>query len=312
MEPMTGNAKQRLRQFTLFLAGLALLFGQPLFDWVKVALTTELNSHVILIPLVSAYLGWQVRKQLPSVSVASPALAAIPAAIGVALLTAPHWLASRGVDLTKLDVLALRMGSLWCFALGGGLFFLGGAFLRPLAFPIGFLLFFVPLSDLASDRLEVFLQHASADVAAAMFSLSGETYFRDELIFRLPGVSIRVAQECSGVRSTYALFITSFVAGYMFLQSGWGRTILTLVVFPLGLIRNGFRIWTLAVLASKWDTRVLDSPLHHHGGPLFFAIFLVPFFLIMWWIRKVEMRANRSRGAVSQAAGQVDAPEKQA
>lgn len=311
MEPMTGNAQQRLRQLTLFLAGLALLFSRPLLDWVKVALTTELNSHVILIPFVSAYLAWQVRQQLPSASVASPALAAIPTAIGVALLTAPHWLAYRGLELTKLDVLSLRMASFWCFALGGGLFFLGGAFLRPMAFPIGFLLFFVPLSDMASDRLEVLLQHGSADVAAGMLWLSGETYFRDELIFRLPGVSIRVAQECSGVRSTYALFITSFVAGYMFLRSGWGRAALTLLVFPLGLIRNGFRIWTLAVLASRWDTRVLDSPLHHHGGPLFFAIFLVPFFLVMWWIRRLEMRSKLSRGVSDQRAGQGSEPKKE-
>mgnify|MGYP003908365983 CR=1 FL=1 len=37
--------------------------------------------------------------------------------------------------------------------------------------------------------------------------------FRDGLVFKLPGIEMQVAQECSGIRSSLVLFITGLVAG---------------------------------------------------------------------------------------------------
>jgi exosortase/archaeosortase family protein len=56
----------------------------------------------------------------------------------------------------------------------------------------------------------------------------------------------------------------------------------------LGILRNGFRIYVLSMLSSHWDPRVIDSPLHHKGGPIFFVISLIPFFLLLFWLRRSE------------------------
>ena len=37
---------------------------------------------------------------------------------------------------------------------------------------------------------------------------------------------------------------------------------------------------------------MIDSPIHHRGGPLFFALSLVPLFLLLWWLRRQEQLLN--------------------
>jgi exosortase/archaeosortase family protein len=88
------------------------------------------------------------------------------------------------------------------------------------------------------------------------------------------------------------LFITSFVAAHWFLRSTVSRAILVLAVLPLAILRNGFRIVTLSMLTVHVDSRIIDSPLHHRGGPIFFALSLVPFFALLWCLRQ---RENRNR-----------------
>jgi exosortase/archaeosortase family protein len=84
------------------------------------------------------------------------------------------------------------------------------------------------------------------------------------------------------------LFITSLLAGKMFLRSPWNRAWLCLAVVPLALVRNGFRVFVLGELCIHVGPEMLDSPVHHHGGPLFFVLSLVPFFLLLYFLRKTE------------------------
>jgi exosortase C (VPDSG-CTERM-specific) len=162
------------------------------------------------------------------------------------------------------------------------------------------LVFLVPFPGSVTNAIEWFFQHTSADAAHLLFGLVGQTLLREGLAFHLPGISIEVAQECSGIRSSLVLFITSLLAGHLFLRSPWRRAVLTVVVIPLGILRNGFRIFTIAMLTSHVDPGVIHSPLHHRGGPIFFLLSLVPFFLLLFWMRKSEQR--RSRRPIDPAA----------
>src|SRR5204863_103315 len=85
-------------------------------------------------------------------------------------------------------------------------------------------------------------------VSAYFFNLTGTPVLRHGVVFQLPGITIEVAQECSGIRSSWVLFITSLVASHMFLKSPWRRAILVAFVIPLGVIRNGFRILVIGLL----------------------------------------------------------------
>jgi exosortase/archaeosortase family protein len=134
-----------------------------------------------------------------------------------------------------------------------------------------------------------------------MFQLLGTTLWRQDLIFRLPGITLEVAPECSGIHSTLALFITSTIAAYLYLKSPWRRVALVAAVLPLALLRNGFRIVTIGELCVHIGPDMINSYIHRHGGPIFFTLSLVPFAFILVLLKRSERRgsvSHRSSSAV--------------
>ena len=120
------------------------------------------------------------------------------------------------------------------------------------------------------------------------FRATGTPVLRDGVIFQLPTIVIEVARECSGIRSSWVLFITSLVASHMLLTSTWRRVVLVAFVIPLGIVRNGFRILVIGLLCVHIGPHMIDSVIHHRGGPIFFALSLIPLFLLLIWLRRSE------------------------
>ena len=289
----------RVRLFTLFALVLGGLFFQPLLDLVRFSLHSDLHSHAVLIPFISGYLVWLRRKETLPAPSASPALAVIPLAVGLLALRALLFGDLPMGSLRPNDYLALACLSFLCFLGSGALMLLGGKLLRALAFPAAFLIFITPLPTGVENAIEVFFQYASAEAAAFLFAISGSTVFREGLVFQLPGITIQVAQECSGIRSSLVLFLTSLLAGHLFFKSPWRRAALTCFVIPLAILRNGFRIFAIGMLCVHVNPDMINSPIHHRGGPIFFVLSLVPFFLLLLWLRRRERRGGPPGGSVS-------------
>ena len=150
--------------------------------------------------------------------------------------------------------------------------------------------------------LETASKLASAEMAALLFSIAGTPVLRDGNVFQLPGIIIEVAQECSGIRSSWVLFITSLMASYLFLKTPWRRAVLVSLVIPLAILRNGLRILTIGVLCVQFGPQMINSVIHHRGGPLFFALSLIPLFLVLWWLRKEEKTEGRGRSQRSKVS----------
>lgn len=293
--------------FAGFAALLVLCFCKPLFDLVRFAAGSNLFSHILLIPLVSAYLVYQkIRQTRGTAAAMSPQaggrtdwiLALVPAVVGGVLL-AVYWGVARGRGVLPVnDSLCLTVAAFLSFLVSGALVCLGAGTLKAVAFPAGFLVFMVPLPNVAIEALEVFFQHTSASAAYLMFLVSGTPMLRDGLSFRLPGISLQVAQECSGIHSSLVLFITGLLAGQMFLRTGWKRWVLALAVIPLGILRNGFRIFTIGMLCVHVDPGMINSPLHRRGGPIFFVLSLVPLLLLLLWLCRTERTADGREGKI--------------
>src|SRR5207245_1945207 len=132
-----------------------------------------------------------------------------------------------------------------------------------------------PIPDFLLNRVIFWLQTGSAEVSYAVFELLGVPIFRTGFVFALPGVTIEVAKECSGIRSSLALLITSLLAGHLFLRSAWRKAALTLATLPLLIVKNGIRIVTLTLLSIYVDPSFLTGRLHHEGGIVFFILALV-------------------------------------
>jgi exosortase len=170
----------------------------------------------------------------------------------------------------------------------GGFLFLGSQWMAAAAFPVGFLIFMVPLPDAVVYRVEMFSIVASADVSAMMFRATGTPLLRDGQVFALPGMVLQIAQECSGIHSSWVLFITSLVASHLFLDSRWRRSLLVLFVIPLAIVRNSVRILTIGLLCVHVGPHMIDSFIHRRGGPIFFALSLIPLFMLLVWLRRQE------------------------
>ena len=174
------------------------------------------------------------------------------------------------------------------FVLAGGFLFLGAKWMASVAFPLSILMFMIPMPDAMTYAFETASVLASADVSAAFFRMTGTPLLRDGNIFTLPGIVIEVAQECSGIRSSWVLFITGLVASHLLLRSSWRRVALVAFVIPLGIVRNAFRILVIGLLCIHVGPHMADSPIHHQGGPLFFVLSLGPLYLLLWWLRRGE------------------------
>ena len=294
--PSSGGSSSRLKNFALATAVLALCFTAPLYDLVWFAGNSEFHSYILLIPFISCYLVWLKKGSFPVCSQpAGKAVAILFLAAGMLVLIA-YWLILRPrLKLMEDDYLALMVVAfLLCF-LGVCCLFWGKDTLRAAAFPLGMLIFMVPIPAFVMPPIDSFLQQGSAAAAQGFFSMSGTPFLRDGLIFQLPGINIQVAPECSGIQSSLVLLITGLVASYLFLQRTRNRALFTLLTIPLGLLRNGFRVFTIGELCVHIGPRMINSPIHHRGGPIFFVLSLIPLFILLVMLQKSERAGGKPK-----------------
>ncbi len=274
--------------FTIALLGA---FAQPLIALVNYAAGSDLYSYILLIPFVSGYSLYLRRNQLPKDYVVDLPLAMVFLAAGFGALAFTYWHFGEHPS-TKADYLALLTLSFLCCLAAGGFFFLGRAWMQAAAFPLAYLIFMVPMPDPMRNALELASKSASAEVANLLFHLSGVPFIRAGAIFQLPNITIEVAQECSGIRSSWVLLMTSILAANLFVKSSWRRLVFVAFVIPLGILRNGFRILVIGLLCVNSGPQMINSVIHRRGGPAFFVLSLIPFLLLLWWLRRGEIRTR--------------------
>jgi exosortase len=274
---------------------LVLLIATVLCFWQSLAALYTLTqqqdhySHILLIPWLSIFAFYLDRKSILSSRQWSPWLGSF--VIGIGGLWA--WRADSaayGADLLTVQMLAFVM---ICW----GIFLLcyGTRVWRANSFGLLFLLCMVPLPAGLLNALIVFLQRSSAEVTDVTFSLLGTPVFREGFVFSLSNIKIHVAEECSGIRSTLSLVITSLVAGHFFLRSVWSTIGLVAFVVPLAIIKNAFRIVGLSLLANYVDPSfITDSVLHRSGGIPLFLLSLLVLGSLVWLFRKIEKRHGYS------------------
>jgi exosortase C (VPDSG-CTERM-specific) len=275
--------------FLLFSGVLLGLFYRPLIELIAYAWRTSGSSHILLMPFICWYfVRLRSVELLPKIRPGSR-FALIPATLACLVLVVSKLPAINNLLPAKTDALTLSIFSFVLFLLAGAFWFFGHEAMRAGAFPGALLLFIIPIPSPLLTLLKIFLQHTSAGAAQAFFDAFSTPNLRDGLVFYLPGIPLQVAEECSGINSTIVLFIVSLIAGNLFLRTTWKRVVFTLIIIPLGILRNGFRIFTIGQLCIHIDPSMIDSPIHHRGGPIFFALSLIPLFLLLYLLRRSDI-----------------------
>lgn len=262
-----------------------LVFGWPLWDLLRLSIGNSFYSHLPLLPFISLYVYGQLGVVIRYRTERPRPVSIVTAIASLALLLV--WVARKAgcIGLPRDEALALAIAGVLFAVATLALAFFTRETLRASVAPLGFLLFLIPLPNGVVEAIEVFLQHGSAQAAGLLFQLSSTPALHNGLVFDLPGISLQVAPECSGIRSSLVLFITSILAGVLFLGRPWKIAILAGAVIPLGILRNGFRIFVIGELCARIGPEMIKSWIHHSGGPIFFVLSLIPLFALLWFLK---------------------------
>lgn len=281
--PFSMKTRNGLSIF-LFLAAVA-WFCQPLAALFSLTQQEEHYSHIVLIPCLSLYVLYLDRKAIFSSREWSPGLGCMLIGLG----TLGYWYAAAEIfvpDQLPMTILALVV---MCWGIFVSCF--GVTLFRKVSFGLLFLLFIVPLPSFLLDAIIGFLQRSSTEATGVMFSALGVPVFRQGFVFSLSNFTIHVAEECSGIRSTLSLLITSFVVGHFFLRSVWAKAGLVAIIIPLAIVKNAFRIVGLSLLANYVDpTFITDSALHRNGGIPLFLVSVAVLLFLAWLFRRFEKK----------------------
>jgi exosortase len=281
------STKAHIAFGALFIVSIV-IFWKTLSAWFAYSLHNPSGSHIVLIPFVSVFLIFRERQRIfssirPSMT---PGIAII--LLGIILYwTGTHGLmSSRGGD-GSLSISALAILLIW---VGGFLVSYGLAPAREAAFPLLFLVLMIPLPERFLDWTVELLQRGSTEISYLLFSLVGVPALKQGFVISVPGISIEVAAECSGIRSSLALLITCLLAAHLYLRTPWKIAVFILLVLPLSIIKNGIRIVTLTLLSLYVDPRFLTGSLHRDGGFVFFLLALLLLFPVFILFERSEER----------------------
>lgn len=242
----------------LVLALLCLVQAPGLLVLAEVWSEVEYASHGFLVPLVALWAATAHRERLA-------ALEARPEPAGL-LLLAGAALASLGAlllaDATAIGVALVCTVWLAVWALRGR------ATLRLLAFPLGYLVFMIPLPSAWVTPLIVKLQLWVSAAGVALLRLGEVPVFRDGNVLTLPGgVELFVAEACSGITSLITLLPIGVFLAYFTESALWRRGVLVLSVVPIALAGNLLRVVLTVLLAIRVDVAfATGGPVHEWAG----------------------------------------------
>lgn len=251
---------------------------------VSYSIHNDSASHILLVPLITSFLILTARRGADS---------------------APAWSVQFGAGLIVLGTAAYLWLSNQLFVEGG--WFLAGAALAAIAVWIGafslcygvaatraslfallFLFLAVPWPDAILSRVIYGLQQGSTEIAFVIFKSLGVPVLRRGFLLSVPSVTIQVAQECSSIRSSIALFITCLLAAHFSLRRIWATLVFVFVALAFSVVKNGIRIAVLTLLSIYVDPSFLTGDLHRDGGILFFLLALVMLWPLLLLLQKLE------------------------
>ena len=297
------NSTRRSRLRLPGLKGLAVLsaislaiWWNPLVSCFALALRDEQYTHILLILPVSLaliFLDWKL-SPFPAESSSVIGIPMLVAALLAKTITPFHALPLRADERLSLDMLAL-VG----FWIGSFIISYGFRTFRRVLFPLLFLFWLVPIPEVVLTPVVKLLQDGSAESARMLFTLIGVPVSREGTLLTIPGLVVEVARECSSIRSSLMLVVTTMVLTQTMLRSAWKKAVVIAIAIPLSIAKNGLRIFVLGMLTTRVDRSFITGRLHHQGGIIYFLVALTAIILLTGALRRSERTPTVAENAQS-------------
>jgi exosortase A len=223
-------------------------------------------AHGLLVLPMFVWLSWRNRERLYG-----PSLEPAPLMVVPLLCTGLVWLLGELASVASVTHAALAL--LLIFSLVG---VLGFKLARPLAFPIIFLLFGVPIGEF---MLPIMMKY-TALFTVAVVRLCGIPVYQEGLHFVIPNGRWSVVEACSGVRYLIASLMVGTLYAYLSYRSLKRRLIFVGFAIIVPVVANWLRAFMIVMLGYFSDNRLGTGVDHLLYGWVFFGIVI----LLMFWI----------------------------
>ncbi|HEY4482362.1 MAG TPA: exosortase/archaeosortase family protein [Candidatus Brocadiaceae bacterium] len=250
------------------------IFPDMFYQWIE----DPDNSHCILIPFVSIFLGYRYAKTVTKETIK-------PYGPGVIFLVISLFIyvisAAGEIALFARIAFVLILISLAVFNLGLDA-------VRRIYFPLVFLFFMIPtpitLYSMIAFPLQIFASKVSANV---IYSI-GIPVIREGNVLHLTNGSLEVAEACSGIRSLVS-YITLGVFFVHLSRTSLAKKILLLCsTIPLALMANIVRISSSGILAHFYGYRVAEGFLHEFSGMAVFMLGIILMLLLNTLLSRIS------------------------
>lgn len=256
------------------LTALVAVYAPALVDLVSDWWNDANYSHGFLIPLISVYLLRKDRTRL-NAALARPAEAG--AGAGAALLIAALGLYALGNGAAEYFTVRVS----FVLALSGAtLYFYGPTVLRAVWFPLVFLFFMIPWPYVIYYAATFPLQLLATKISMVALNAIGVAAVQQGNIIHLSGMSLEVAEACSGVRSMISLLALGALYAYLTQARTTGRLIVFVSTLPIALATNAIRVFFTAVLAYAAEAPVTEEPWHSALGLSVFVMAFIMLFIV--------------------------------
>ncbi len=227
-------------------------------------------SHGFFVPLFSAFVIWQERSRLTSLSLRPSWWGLGFVGFGLCVLIVGQMGAE--LFLSRLSMLIVLGGLI--------VLFLGWNFFRALLFPWAFLLLMIPIPAIIFSQITFPLQLLAAKAASTILPWMGVPVLREGNVIILPGKVLEVAEACSGIRSLMSLATLAVIYGYLMERRLVVRVLLALASVPIAVAANSLRIVGTGLLVQYWDPERAEGFFHEFSGWLIFVVSLVMLYLL--------------------------------
>jgi len=276
VESIRGGAYALIVVLTL----VCILYGRVLESMAQQWFSDPNYGHGFLVPLFAAYILWRERHLRSEVRIHTSNWGLVMMVLAIALLI----LGMLGAEhfTARVSLLILISGII--------VFLVGWHALRSVAFPLGYLVFMIPLPAIIYYQLTFPLQLLASRLGADGLVALGVPTVREGNLLILPNCTLEVVEACSGVRSLLSLLAA--VVGYVYLvePSIWKRCVLVALTIPIVIVSNGLRLVATGLLSYSFGPGA-DSGLAHTGlGLAFFALAFLSVILVHSLLRRFKSK----------------------
>jgi exosortase len=260
----------------LFMLAAGLFATRHAFeDILRIATTDEESSHILLVPVVCAWLAWVRRGRLRFVRPRGQWL-------GVGILVLGWFIHSYG-DFHLIE-------TFWyggaVMVVVGSVLTVGGSDLLKQFLPVfAVLAFIVPVPGLIRWEIAGPLQVATAKATHYVLVILGIPADLHGNVININGVDVAIAEACNGLRMVFALVLVSFAFAFGLPLKAYVR-FLILAASPISaIICNVIRLVPTVWVYGKFSIEVADT-IHDITGwimlPIAFLILLGIIKILRW------------------------------